>query len=115
MMPALRGIFNRLRGSRNHRYSGTGGKLARGGFRSQTFHRFRRRTDECDLICRAGTRELGIFRKEAVSRMHGVASGTARDVHQLIDAKITFAGWRGDRFRKLHRTAAHAARHGPRR
>ncbi len=71
------------------------GKLFAGGLRAHRLHGFRGRADESDTGIGAGARQGGIFRKEAVAGMNGVATGTACDVDQLIDAKIAFAGRSG--------------------
>ena len=96
----IRRIFDGLLRAGNHGHAGARGELARGCFRSQALHRFGRRADERDVVRRAGPREFGIFGEESVSGMQRVAPGAARDFHQLVDAKITFArGSRADRVR----------------
>src|SRR5258708_4453411 len=66
-------------------------KLAAGSFRPERFHGFRGRPDEGETVVGASTRQGGVFREKSVAWMHGIATGGAGYVHELINAEITFA------------------------
>ncbi len=65
--------------------------MAAGSFRAECLHGIGRRADEGEARVRAGTRQSGVFREKSVTRMHGIATGATRDIHELINAEIAFA------------------------
>jgi hypothetical protein len=59
------------------------------------FHGFCGRSDESDSGLGARASQSGIFREKTVTGMNGIAAGTFHDIHDFVDAQITFARWRG--------------------
>ena len=49
---------------------------------------FRRRADEGDAVRVEDFRELGVFRQEAVARMHGVSAGDLAGGDDLVDVEV---------------------------
>ncbi len=77
--------------ARNHRHTGAKSKFAGGRLCAKALHRLGRRPDKGDACIGAGAWQFGIFREETVPGMKRVASGSQRDIHELIDAQIAFA------------------------
>ena len=48
------------------------------------------RTDEGNPCIHQSTRELNIFREEAIARVHSLGPGAAAGIHQGINLEVTF-------------------------
>src|SRR6266568_4657069 len=53
------------------------------------------RPDEGEARVRTGARQRGIFREKPIAGVQGIATGAARDIHELVDAEIALARRRG--------------------
>ena len=60
---------------------GAAGKLAAGGFGAKRFHSLGWRPNKNEASVNAGAGQCGVFRKEPVARMHGIAADATRHVH----------------------------------
>jgi hypothetical protein len=89
------GILDGIVRSRNSWYIGAARELAACRFRAKRFHGFGAGADEGDACLRACAGQCRVFRKKAVARMDGVATGAARDMDYFFNAKIALARGRG--------------------
>ena len=91
----LGGFFDGFVDPGNGRNIDAAGKLAAGSFGAERFHGVGWRPDEGETRIRAGAWQRGIFRQKPIAGVQGIATGAARDIHELVDAEIAFARRRG--------------------
>ncbi len=71
------------------------GQPTAGRFGAERLHGVGWRTDKRETRNRASARQSGVFREKPIARMYRIATGAARYIHELINAKIAFARGRG--------------------